>query len=260
MQYTISELAKALEAQAVGDTSLTIHRLSEPGSAGPGDLALASNRKYAEALADGTAEAAMLWADADWQALGRKAAILPERPRYALSYLTRVMDQGQGFAPGIHPSAIIDSSAVIGENVSIGPGTIIAAKAEIGAGSVIGPMCVVGWQAVLGQDTYLREHVSIGARVRIGDRFHAHPGVRIGGDGFSFVTPEKSGAEAVRETLGGQGHTKDQHWSRIASLGGVEIGDDVELGANSVIDNGTIRATRVRFDRTPRRVCRGRCL
>ncbi|WP_415402852.1 UDP-3-O-(3-hydroxymyristoyl)glucosamine N-acyltransferase [Tateyamaria sp. SN3-11] len=249
MQYTISELAKALEARAVGDTSLTIRRLSEPGDAGPGDLALASTRKYAEALADGGAEAAMLWPDADWQALGLKAAILPERPRYAMSHLTSMMDEGQGFAPGIHPSAVIDPSAVVGENVSIGPGAIIAAKAQIGAGSVIGPLCFVGWRAVLGTQTYLREHVSIGAKVRIGDRFHAHPGVRIGGDGFSFVTPEKSGAESVRETLGDQGHTKDQHWSRIASLGGVEIGDDVEVGANSVIDNGTIRATRV-GDRT----------
>ena len=69
--------------------------------------------------------------------------------------------------------------------------------------------------------------------------------MRIGGDGFSFVTPEKSGAESVRETLGDQGDTKEQHWSRIASLGGVEIGDDVEVGGNTLIDNGTLRATRV---------------
>ena len=249
MQFTIAELAKALEAEAVGDTSLTIHALREPADAGPGELAMASNRKYAEALANGAAEAAMLWAEADWQALGLKAAILPVRPRYAMSRLTAMMDEGQGFAPGIHSAAIIDPTAIIGTDVSIGPGAVIGPEAQIGDGVVIGPLCFVGWRTVIGPQSYLREHVSVGAKVRIGARFHAHPGVRLGGDGFSFVTPEKSGVESVRETLGDQGDTKDQQWSRIASLGGVEIGDDVEIGANSVVDNGTIRATRI-GDRT----------
>ena len=245
MQYTVGELAEALGLEAVGDAGFIISGLSEPGQAKADDLALASTPKYAEALANGAAQAALLWADADWQALGLKAAILPARPRYALSRLTNMMDEGQGFIPGIHPSAIIDPSARIGADVSIGPGAVIGPEAQIWDGSVIGPLCYIGWRAVIGRLAYLREHVSIGAKVRIGERFHAHPGVRIGGDGFSFVTPEKSGAETVRETLGAAGHTKDQHWSRIASLGGIEIGDDVEIGSNSLIDNGTIRATRV---------------
>ncbi|WP_299147990.1 UDP-3-O-(3-hydroxymyristoyl)glucosamine N-acyltransferase [uncultured Tateyamaria sp.] len=245
MQYTIGALATALEAQAVGDTSLTITALAEPGDAGVGDLALAGTPKYAATLKEGRAEAAMLWADADWQALGLKAAILPVRPRFAMSRLTSMMDQGQGFAPGIHGAAIIDPTAQIGAGVSIGPGAVIGAEAVIGDGSVIGPLCYVGWQAHLGPGTFLREHVSIGAKVRIGARFIAHPGARVGGDGFSFVTPEKSGAESVRETLGEQGESADQAWARIASLGSVEIADDVEIGSNTTVDNGTIRATRI---------------
>ncbi|MEO0402404.1 MAG: UDP-3-O-(3-hydroxymyristoyl)glucosamine N-acyltransferase [Pseudomonadota bacterium] len=249
MQYTVGDLADALEAEAVGDRAFLISALAEPGTASEHDLALAGTPKYAEALTQGAAQAALLWAGADWHSMGLKAAILPRRPRYAMSRLTTMMDPGQGFAPGIHPSAIIDPSAHIGADVSIGPGCVIAANAQVSDGSVIGPMCFVGWGAVLGRQTYLREQVSIGARARIGARFHAHPGVRIGGDGFSFVTPEKSGAESVRETLGDQGETQGQPWARIASLGGIEIGDDVEIGANSTVDNGTIRATRI-GDRT----------
>jgi len=249
MRYTVAEIADAIGAKAVGDTSVVISALAEPASAGPNDLAMASTAKYADSLKNGSAQAALLWAEADWETLGLKAAILPERPRYAMSHLTTMMDPGQGFGAGIHPSAVIDPTARIDANVSIGPGAVIGPDAAIGAGSVIGPLCFVGWKASLGEGAFLREQVSIGARVEIGARFIAHPGVRIGGDGFSFVTPEKSGVEAARESLGEQGETQGQSWARIASLGGVVIGDDVEVGANSTIDNGTIRATRI-GDRT----------
>jgi len=83
------------------------------------------------------------------------------------------------------------------------------------------------------------------AGVVIGDRFVAQPGCVIGSDGFSFVTPEKSAVENVRESLGDAGDAAQQGWVRIHSIGGVEIGDDVEIGANSAIDRGTIRATRI---------------
>lgn len=249
MEYTVGEIAAAIEAEAVGDTALVISALAEPETAQAGELAIASTPKYAEALASGAASAAMLWAGADWQALGLRAAILPRRPRYAMSNLTAMMDPGQGGVAGVHPSAIIDPTARLGADVSIGPGTVIAAQAQIGDGAVIGAQCFIGWQAVLGPGAVLREQVSIGARAVIGARFGAQPGARIGSDGFSYVTPEKSGVEAARESLGGEGTTQGQSWARIASLGGVVIGDDVEVGANSTIDNGTIRATRI-GDRT----------
>ena len=249
MRYTVGEIAAAIEADAVGEAGLVISALSEPADAGADDLALASNPKYADALASGTARAALLWADADWQALGLEAAILPRRPRFALARLTGMMDPGQGFGDGIHPGAHIDPTAQIGADVSIGPGAVIGPEAVIGDRCVIGPLSYIGWKAQLGNDAYLREHVSIGAGVMIGARFTAQPGARIGGDGFSFVTPEKSGVETVRKTLGKQGDTKAQAWSRIHSLGSVVIGDDVEIGANSAVDSGTIRPTKI-GDRT----------
>ncbi|MEL6449818.1 MAG: UDP-3-O-(3-hydroxymyristoyl)glucosamine N-acyltransferase [Pseudomonadota bacterium] len=249
MRYTVGEIAAALEAEVVGDAELVITALQEPQDAGADDLALASNPKYVDALSQGAARAAFLWAGADWQGLGLAAAILPKRPRFAMSRLTAMMDPGQGYGTGIHPAAVVDPSAQVGDGVSIGPGAVIGAGARIGAGSVIGPLSYVGAGAHLGPGALLREHVSIGARVQIGARFVAQPGVRLGGDGFSFVTPEKSGVEQVRETLGDQGDTQGQSWSRIASLGSVVVGDDVEIGTNTAIDSGTIRPTRI-GDRT----------
>ena len=245
MGHTVREIADSIGARAEGDLDLVITRAAEPASAGPDDLAMASTPKYAEMLAQGQARAAMLWPGADWQAMGLRAAILPDRPRFAMSGLTRMLDQGQGFATGIHPAAIIDDTAELGEGVSVGPLAVISAGARIGAGSVIGPQCFIGRDARLGPDCFLREQVSIGARVQIGARLIAQPGVRIGGDGFSFVTPEPSAVENARKTLGDQGDAKPQAWARIHSLGAVTIGDDVETGMNTTVASGAIRDTRI---------------
>ncbi|WP_050931711.1 UDP-3-O-(3-hydroxymyristoyl)glucosamine N-acyltransferase [Aestuariivita boseongensis] len=243
--FTVAQIAEAIGADAFGDTSLVIASLAEPGDARPDQLAMAMAPKYLEALSQGGAQAAVLAPGTDWQALGLKAAILPRRPRYAMAGMTRMMDLGQGFAEGIHPSAVIDPTAQLGEGVSVGPNAVIGPRAVVGEGTVIGPLCFVGADVRIGAGGLLREQVSVGARVRLGDRFIAQPGARIGGDGFSFVTPEPSQVEAVRQTLGDQSGGTAQSYVRIHSVGSVRIGDDVELGANSTIDNGTIRDTQV---------------
>ncbi|WP_170480617.1 UDP-3-O-(3-hydroxymyristoyl)glucosamine N-acyltransferase [Ruegeria arenilitoris] len=243
MQYTIQQIAQSLGVEAEGQTDLTILRAAEPKDAGPTDLAMAMAPKYAEDLNAGTARAAVLWEGADWRGFGLDAALFVKRPRMAMAGITAMLDRGQGVAEGIHPSAVIDPTAEIEDGVSIGPLSVIGARAKIGMGSVIGPHCVIGMDASIGQGAYLREMVSVGARSQIGDRFIAQPGARIGGDGFSFVTPEVSGVEIARKTLGDQGDAKAQSWLRIHSLGAVEIGDDVEVGANCTIDNGTVRNT-----------------
>ncbi len=245
MTFTIQQIAQELGAEADGDLALTVARAAEPGAAGPDDLALAMSPKYARDLTAGQARAAVLWPGADWRQMGLAAAIFAPRPRMAMSGLTAMLDRGQGFAPGIHPSAVIDPTAELAADVAVGPLSVIGAGARIGAGTVIGPHCVVGAGARIGRGGLLREMVSIGARVTIGDRFIAQPGARIGADGFSFVTPEVSGAENVRKTMGDQGDAKAQSWVRIHSLGAVRIGDDVEIGANSTVDNGTIRDTEI---------------
>lgn len=245
MTYTVAQIAEALGAAAFGDLTLTIAGAAEPQDAGPQDMALAMSATYAARLSEGAAAVAMLAEGTDWQALGLQAAIMPARPRYAMSGVTAMLDRGQGFATGIHPSAIIDPTATIGAGVSIGPLAIISAGAVIGAGSIIGPHCFIGVDATLGEGAYLREQVSIGARVRIGARVIIQPGARIGGDGFSFVTAEPSTVESARKTLGDQGQAAAQPWIRIHSLGGISIGDDVEIGMGCTIDYGTIRDTKI---------------
>lgn len=245
MAYSIQQIADAIGAEAFGNTDLIVERVTEPAMAGPDDLALLTNPKFADGLAQGQARAAMLWPGADWQEMGLEAAIGSPRGRYGMSGLSALMDPGQHFGEGIHASAVIDPTAKIGDNVIIGALAVIGPRARIGDNSVIGPQSLVGADATLGEGAYLREAVSIGARATIGLRFIAQPGVRVASDGFSFVTPEKSGVEAARETLGDQGEVKSQAWARIHSLGSVTIGDDVELGANTCIDCGTIRDTRI---------------
>ena len=243
MSFTVLEIAKAIGAEAVGDITLEISSVAEPISATEDQLAVAMTKKFMSDISRGAARVALLDKESDWQSLGLDAAILPRRPRYALAGLTRHFDQGQGLPKEIHPTASIDPTAQIGQNVSIGAYTIIMSGAVVGDHSIIGPLCVIGTDACIDRDAFLRDHVTIGARVKIGCRFIAQPGVRIGGDGFSYVTPEISAIENVRKTLGNQLDGQEQCYSRIHSLGAVCLGDDIELGANSTIDNGTIRDT-----------------
>ncbi len=244
MDYQVKQIAKALDAEVFGDGDIVVSGVAEPSQATSTDIALALDAKYAADLSEGKAQVAMLWPGADWQAMGLRAAIVAPRARFALSGLSAMMDPGQSAPSGVHPTAVIESSATLGKDVSIGPFCYIAKEAVIGDNAQIGAQCYIGNDAQLGRDARLREAVKIGARVTIGDRFVAQPGVVVGGDGFSFVTPEVSAVEQVRDSLGEErGDLNAQSWSRIHSLGSVTIGDDVELGANSCVDSGTVRDT-----------------
>jgi UDP-3-O-[3-hydroxymyristoyl] glucosamine N-acyltransferase len=216
---------------------------AEPQAAGPDHLALAMDAKYAPGLARGSARAALLWPGADWQGLGLQAAIFAPRGRLAMAGLSRLMDAGPTIAPGIHPMSVIDPSAEIGAGAAIGPFVTIGREVRIGAGARIASHVSIAEGAVIGAEALILQGARIGARVRIGDRFICQPGAVVGSDGFSFVTPEKSGVEEIRETLGERSEIRQQSWTRIHSLGAVSIGDDVELGANVCIDRGTIRDT-----------------
>ena len=245
MSFSIQALADQLGLEAAGDTDLTVASLAEPQEAGAAELAVAMAPKYAEDLPKGAAQAAILWDGADWQALGLRAAIFATRPRVAMSGLTQAFDAGQHFGGDIHPSAVIDPSAELAAGVSVGPMSVIGPRARIGAGCVIGPQCFVGADVVMGQGCFLREQVSIGARCVLGDRVILQPGARIGGDGFSYVTPEISAVETARANLDDPGTGDAQAWLRIHSVGAVSLGDDVEVGSNANIDNGTVRSTRI---------------
>ncbi len=241
---SIAELAKALGADAAGDEKLMVSGAAEPGTAQRHAVALAMSPEFADELKNGAAEAAILWPDADWQAMGLKAAIFAPRPRYVLSGVTEVFDHPLHVEDGISSMAVIDPSAEIGEGASIGPFVVIGGNVKIGRGCRILPHVMISENVEIGDDALLHAGVKIGARVRIGDRFIAQPGAVLGGDGFSFVTPTPGVVDEARST--GAITSQDQEsYVRINSLGAVVVGDDVEVGANSCIDRGTIRDTSI---------------
>jgi UDP-3-O-[3-hydroxymyristoyl] glucosamine N-acyltransferase len=243
--FTIKEIAEALDRPVEGDPSIRLLRVSEPGAAGPDDLALAMSKSYGPALEAGSARAAILWEGADWRGFGLEAAILVPRARLAMASVTRALDRGPSIAPGVHLAAVVDPSASLPDDAAIGPLAVIEAGVRLGRRCRIGPGVVIGQGAAIGDDAVIHARAVIGARVEIGDRFTCQPGAVIGGDGFSFVTPEESGVEKARRTLGDTGEAVEQSWTRIHSLGSVRIGDDVEVGANATIDRGTVADTTI---------------
>lgn len=246
MTQSVKDIAMALGAKAFGAVDLLVTGLAEPGSAGPDDLALAMSPAYGPALAQGQARVAVVWTGADWQALGLLAAIEAPRARLAMAGLTQLLDAPpQGM--DLSPNAIIDPTARIGDNVSIGHFTIIGAGVVIGDGCQIGDHVTIAAGVILGPATQVHAGVRIQRRVRLGARCIIQPNGVLGGDGFSFVTAAPSNVEIGRKTLGKTPFAPpiDATQHRIHSLGGVEIDDDVEIGANSTVDAGTIRPTRI---------------
>jgi UDP-3-O-[3-hydroxymyristoyl] glucosamine N-acyltransferase len=243
--YTIAEIAHATGLEAFGDTSLQITRPAEPADADATDLALAMSPDYEAALRASPARAAVLWEGADWQALGLASALFAPRARVALAALGEVFARQPDLAPGIHPSALIDPAATIGDDAWIGPFAVIGPNARVGARARIMAHVTIGREAVIGADAVLHPGVRIGARVRIGDRFTAQPNACIGANGFSFVTPLPGAVESAKSTGKIADDALNLSLRRINSLGAVEIGDDVEAGAGTTIDRGTVADTTI---------------
>ncbi|TFL18187.1 UDP-3-O-(3-hydroxymyristoyl)glucosamine N-acyltransferase [Jannaschia formosa] len=243
--FTLRDIAETLGRPLEGDGSRHLRRAAEPAAAGPDDLALAMSPAYGAALKAGAARVAILWEGADWREMGLEGAVTVPRARLAMAGITRALDPGPELAAGIHPSAVVDPTAEVGADVAIGPLAVIGPRARIGAGTRLMAHVSVGAEAILGADCLLHPGVRIGSRVTLGDRVICQPGASIGGDGFSFVTPEESRVEKARRTLGAVDEVTPQGWTRIHSLGAVTIGDDVEIGANATIDKGTVADTRV---------------
>jgi UDP-3-O-[3-hydroxymyristoyl] glucosamine N-acyltransferase len=243
MTHRLRDIAAALGAEFEGDGDWQVGRAAEPAEAGPDDLALAMDTSYAEGLSNGAARVAVLWPGADWQAMGLAGAIFVRRPRFAMARLTGLFDTPPDIAPGIHASSVIGDDAVIGDGAAIGPFVQIGSGVRIGRNARIEGHVTIAAGAVVGDDALIHSGVRIGAGVSIGDRFIAHYNAVIGSDGFSFVTPEPGSVERARATLGADSRAKAQSYVRIASNGSVRVGDDVEIGACSTIDKGTVANT-----------------
>ncbi len=245
MGLTVETLAKALGAEAEGETGLPIARPRHPAEAGVGDLALAMDPKYAPAPGGCAAEAAILWPGADWRALGFRAAIFVGRPRYAMAGVTGAFQHPVHAPAGVHPSAVVDATAEIGPGASIGPFVWIGPRARLGANARILAGASIGEDAVVGDDALIHSGARVGARVTIGARAIIHQNAVIGADGFSFVTPERGSVESAKETGAVAAEARNTAFARIHSLAAVTVGDDVEIGACATIDRGTLSDTRI---------------
>lgn len=168
-----------------------------------------------QALAPDTAQAIWL-IDQPYLAFARVAQRLEAQARLRLVPSTT-----------IHPTAVVDPSASLGEQVLVGPHAVVAAGASIGHRCHIGAGCSVGEGTSIGNDGLLHANVSIGPRVRIGHRVVMQSGAVVGADGFGFAPDAQ------------------RHWVKIPQVGGVVMGDDVEVGANACIDAGTLAPTRI---------------
>lgn len=243
MALTVAELAQALGGRLWGQGDLPVNGAAEPADAEPDLIAIATAPKYAESVRPGGI--ALLAEGMDPEALGLKAAVIVTRPRLALAGLTRGFDPAPTPARGIHPTAVVAPSAQIGLGAAIGPFVVIGEGVRIGTNARIASHVSIGDRTVIGDDALIHAGARIAHDVTIGDGFIMHPNASVGADGFSFVTPEVSGVEEIRHNLGVRTEVKAQHWTRIHSLGGVAIGDNVEIGALASVDRGTIRATRI---------------
>ena len=228
---TLEALARRLGGEIQrGSPALLIHRLASLNTAGAGDLSFYSSASH-KPLASTTAASAVLAPAALADHLPETAAVIVCADAY-LSYarvaqwIADSRSSADLAAPGIHPSASIDAGARIGAGVSIGPHCVVGAGAQIGEQTRIDSGCHVGQGVTIGSGSHLWPSVTIYPDCEIGARVLIHSGTVIGSDGFGYA-PD------------------GQRWIKIAQLGRVVIGDDVEIGSNCSIDRGALDDTRI---------------
>ncbi len=230
------DIAQALSGRLDGDGGMEIVRLVHPARAeGKSDLAVAISRGAAAALAGSKARAVVVSDKQSLPAGAFSAIITVEATRAVLAKLTALFDPGPACDLGIHPTAIVAPDAVIGADVCIGAYVFVGPRSRIGARTVILPQVTIGADVTIGDGGLLHSGVRIGDRCTIGSRVIAHANAVIGADGFSFAPDLMSAAV----------FSADVEVARVHSLGNVEIGDDVEIGACTTIDRATLECTRI---------------
>jgi len=220
--YTLSELSARLQVELRGDPSLQIDGLATLKSATAGKLSFLSNPRYVHQLAGTQASAVII--DPAFSENCSCAQLLTQNPYVTFAKASQLFALERAEGPGIHEKACVHPSAVLADQVSVGPYAVIAADVRIGAGTRIGAGCSIGARSSIGEDCTLFANVSLYHDVHIADRAVLHSSVVIGADGFGFAF---DGKQSIK----------------IAQLGGVQIGNDVEIGAGSTIDRGALDDT-----------------
>ena len=230
MNWTVSSLAARVNGAVEGAGEDPVRGLASLTDAQPGDLSFLANPRY-EHLMSGTAATAVVVNRAWTGTWSSRALIRVDNADQAFTVLAGILGPAPVIrAPGGHVTAVIAPTAKLGRDVHVGPYAVIEDGARIGDRSVIEAQCFVGCDVSIGEDSHLYPQVSIRERVRIGDRFIAHNGAVIGSDGFGYVVEFREGRPVV---------------VKIPQIGTVEIGNDVEIGANTAIDRARFGCTRL---------------
>ena len=222
MPVSLGELAVRFGCELVGDPDVEVSDVASLPNATRKSLTFMSNSSFKRQLSETRAAAVILRpADAGDCPV---AAILHDDPYACYARMAAVIHPQPAFAAGIHPTAVVDASASVADSAGVGPNVVIGERAVVGAKVFLGPGTVVGPDCSIGDDCRLIANVTLARAVRMGRRCIMHPGVVLGADGFgNAMTPEG--------------------WVKVPQVGGVVIGDDVEIGANTTVDCGAIDDT-----------------
>jgi UDP-3-O-[3-hydroxymyristoyl] glucosamine N-acyltransferase len=222
MAITLGEIAVRFGLELAGDPGQSVHGVAALASATPGTLSFCTGAKYRRQLAATRASAVVL--PREMVAECPVAALISPRPYASYARIASLMHPQAAVSPGIAPSATIAASATVPSSVFIGPNSVIGEGVALGERCSIGPNCVIEDGASLGDDCRLQSGVTICSGASVGMRCLCKPGAVVGADGFGFA-PDADG------------------FIKVPQLGGVRLGDDVEVGANTTIDRGTIEDT-----------------
>ena len=220
--FTLGQLAERLGATLRGAADKPIRGLATLQDAGSDQLSFLANAQYRKFLADTQAGAVLLTvADAEDYA---GDALLVANPYLAFAQLSHLFDPKPVAAAGVHPTAVVAGDAQVDPTASIGAYAVIESGARIAAGVTIGAHCVIGARSEIGEGGWLAPRVTLYHDVKIGKRVVIQSGAVLGGEGFGFANEKGV-------------------WQKIAQIGGVVLGDDVEVGANTTIDRGALADT-----------------
>ena len=223
MEKTAKELAAAVGATVEGNGDLELGAVASPERAGPRDLIYADSAKNAPRAQASAATCVITGLGVHLQG---KTVLRSATPKLAFAKAAALLMERTPISAGLHPTAIIAALAKISPDVSIGPYAVIGEDVHIGDGTQIGPHVVIGAGCWIGKNCRIHPRVTLYSGVRLGDRVEIHSGAVIGSDGFGYAFGE------------------GQHW-KFPQAGIVEIGDDVEIGANATVDRGSLADTRI---------------
>ncbi|MBJ9977843.1 UDP-3-O-(3-hydroxymyristoyl)glucosamine N-acyltransferase [Pseudomonas sp. S75] len=222
VSITLGQLAETLGATLSGPESLAITGLATLQEAGPGQLSFLANRQYRKFLDDSQAAAVLIKAE-DAEGFGGHALIVAD-PYLAYARISHLFDPKPKAVAGIHPSAVVADDAQVDPSASVGAFAVIESGARVDAHVTVGAHCFIGARSVIGEGGWLAPRVTLYHDVTIGKRVVIQSGAVIGAEGFGFANEKGV-------------------WNKIAQIGGVTIGDDVEIGVNTAVDRGALSDT-----------------